>query len=128
VAIVPKDSSTSAPEADFGANDWLLEEMYERYITDPSSVDETWAEYFNSHGPPDTGAGDGAAKKQEPKPETAAEAPASRREPTPTTAAPAPAPAQASPAAQPPPAPAASRRSPTVEKPSPTKEIRPSAP
>jgi 2-oxoglutarate decarboxylase len=129
VAIVPKDSSTSAPEADFGANDWLLEEMYERYTTDPSSVDETWAEYFNSHGAPGAGAGDGAAaKKQEPKPETAAKAPASRREPTPTTAAPAPAPAQASPAAQPPPAPAASRPGPTVEKPSPTKEIRPSAP
>jgi 2-oxoglutarate dehydrogenase complex dehydrogenase (E1) component-like enzyme len=47
VAIVPDQSSTSAPtEADFGANDWLLEEMYEQYTADPNSVDETWAEYF----------------------------------------------------------------------------------
>jgi hypothetical protein len=30
VAIVPDESSTSASEVDFGANDWLLEEMYER--------------------------------------------------------------------------------------------------
>ena len=52
MAIVPDESSTSASEVDFGANDWLLEEMYERYTTDPSSVDETWAEYFKSHGAP----------------------------------------------------------------------------
>ena len=51
MAIVPDQSSTSAPtEADFGANDWLLEEMYEQYTADPESVDETWAEYFKAHG------------------------------------------------------------------------------
>jgi multifunctional 2-oxoglutarate metabolism enzyme len=136
VAIVPDESSTTAPEADFGANDWLLEEMYERYTTDPGSVDETWAEYFKSHGAP--GARDGAAvkqagngaaaKEQEPRPETAAKAATSPREPTRTAAVPAPAPAQAPPAAQPQPGPAASRRTPTVEKLSPTKEVRPSAP
>jgi multifunctional 2-oxoglutarate metabolism enzyme len=65
VAIVPDESPTTTPEADFGANDWLLEEMYERYITDPSSVDETWAEYFQSHGAPGTtSAGDGAAAER----------------------------------------------------------------
>ena len=31
-------------ESDFGANDWLLEEMYERFTADPSSVDASWAE------------------------------------------------------------------------------------
>ena len=46
MAIVPDESPSSAAEADFGANDWLLEEMYEQYTADPSSVDETWAEYF----------------------------------------------------------------------------------
>ena len=56
MAIVPDESPTSAPEADFGANDWLLEEMYEQYTADPSSVDETWAEYFKSHGAPGTDA------------------------------------------------------------------------
>ena len=42
-------SSTTTPsseDADFGANDWLLEEMYEQYSADPGSVDEVWAAYF----------------------------------------------------------------------------------
>jgi multifunctional 2-oxoglutarate metabolism enzyme len=129
VAIVPDQSPTSTPEADFGANDWLLEEMYEQYTADPSSVDETWAEYFKSHGAPSSGDGNGGvAEKQEPQPRRAEEPPASPDKPAPTAAAPAPAPAQASPAAQPRPEPAASRRAPTVEKPSPTKETRPTAP
>jgi 2-oxoglutarate dehydrogenase E1 component len=126
VAILPDESPTSAPEADFGANDWLLEEMYEQYTADPSSVDETWAEYFKVHGAPTTDAGNGeAAERQEPE-RRDAEPPATGGEPTPVAAAPAPAPAQASPTAQP--KPATSRRTPTVEKPVPTKEVRPSAP
>jgi 2-oxoglutarate decarboxylase len=62
VAIVPDQSASSTPGggdegADaFGANDWLLEEMYEQYTTDPDSVDATWAEYFKTHGAPGTGA------------------------------------------------------------------------
>ena len=41
VAIVPDESATSAPaEADFGANDWLLERRCTSSTTaDPSSVD-----------------------------------------------------------------------------------------
>ena len=129
VAIVPDQSPTSTPEADFGANDWLLEEMYEQYTADPSSVDATWAEYFKSHGAPSSGDGNGGvAEKQESQPRRAEEQPASPDKPAPTAAAPAPAPAQASPAAQPRPEPAASRRTPTVEKPSPAKETRPTAP
>src|SRR5699024_2885932 len=27
-------------------NQWLVEEMYERYLADPSSVDEEWADFF----------------------------------------------------------------------------------
>ena len=61
MAIVPDESPISAPDVDFGANDWLLEEMYEQYAADPSSVDETWAEYFKSHAAPSVGTGDGAA-------------------------------------------------------------------
>ena len=67
MAIVPDQSPTSAPvEADFGANDWLLEEMYEQYTVDPSSVDQTWAEYFKAHGAPTTDAGNGAATNRWP--------------------------------------------------------------
>ncbi|NLA29707.1 MAG: multifunctional oxoglutarate decarboxylase/oxoglutarate dehydrogenase thiamine pyrophosphate-binding subunit/dihydrolipoyllysine-residue succinyltransferase subunit, partial [Propionibacterium sp.] len=32
---------------DFGANDWLIEEMRERYQNDPSSVDPKWARFFS---------------------------------------------------------------------------------
>ena len=129
MAILPDESPSSAPEADFGANDWLLEEMYEQYTADPSSVDETWVEYFKVHGAPTTDAGNGgAAEKPEPEPRRDAEPPTTGEEPAPTAAAPAPAPAQTSPTTQPPAEPAASRRTPTVEKPAPTKEIRPSAP
>ena len=75
VAIVPDQSPTSAPaEADFGANDWLLEEMYEQYAVDPSSVDQTWAEYFKAHGAPTTDAGNGAASEApQPQPQQAPE-------------------------------------------------------
>ena len=130
VAIVPDQSSTSAPtEADFGANDWLLEEMYEQYTADPNSVDETWAEYFKAHGAPASGDGHGAAtEERQPQPSPAAAPEAERGEPTVTKAAPAPAPAQTSPDAQPKEQRAPSGRTPTVEKPAPTKEIRPSAP
>jgi 2-oxoglutarate decarboxylase len=129
VAIVPDQSSTSTPEADFGANDWLLEEMYEQYTADPGSVDETWAEYFRSHGAPSSGDGNGGvAEQQEAQPRRAQEPPAGTDKPAQTAAAPAPAPAQTSPAAQPRPEPAASRRAPTVERPAPTKETRPTAP
>jgi len=39
---------------DFGANDWLVEEMYERYQADPSSVPAEWVTYFQNN--PQTGA------------------------------------------------------------------------
>jgi len=36
---------------DFGANDWLVDEMYEQYLANPSSVDPTWVEYFKTNKP-----------------------------------------------------------------------------
>ena len=52
----------------FGPNDWLVDEMYERYRDDPESVSESWREFFadyrtdlRSNGgavaPPTSGAG-----------------------------------------------------------------------
>ncbi|MEI5674671.1 MULTISPECIES: multifunctional oxoglutarate decarboxylase/oxoglutarate dehydrogenase thiamine pyrophosphate-binding subunit/dihydrolipoyllysine-residue succinyltransferase subunit [unclassified Nocardioides] len=40
--------STTAgpPDDDFGANEWLVEEMYEQYKLDPGSVDARWVSYF----------------------------------------------------------------------------------
>src|SRR5215203_901186 len=35
---------------DFGANSWLVDEMEERYRSDPSSVPEEWRSYFGGNG------------------------------------------------------------------------------
>jgi len=46
---VPQPSGTpSQPSTDFGANEWLVEEMYEQYRKDPQSVDPVWVEYFKT--------------------------------------------------------------------------------
>ena len=40
----------------FGPNEWLVDEMYERYQQDPSSVDKAWWEFFADYTPPAQGA------------------------------------------------------------------------
>ncbi|MBV9313686.1 MAG: multifunctional oxoglutarate decarboxylase/oxoglutarate dehydrogenase thiamine pyrophosphate-binding subunit/dihydrolipoyllysine-residue succinyltransferase subunit [Pseudonocardia sp.] len=34
------------PTAQFGTNEWLVEEMYQRFLHDPSSVDSAWHNFF----------------------------------------------------------------------------------
>ena len=34
---------------DFGANSWLVEEMYEQFRVDPNSVSEAWREFFSDY-------------------------------------------------------------------------------
>ncbi|HWU21680.1 MAG TPA: 2-oxo acid dehydrogenase subunit E2, partial [Nocardioides sp.] len=44
-------NGTGAPSGiNFGANEWLVEEMKSRFDADPSSVDPAWASYFKSSG------------------------------------------------------------------------------
>ena len=47
------DSTTTpaAPET-FGANSWIVEELYRDYLTDPSSVPESWHDFFSDYVPP----------------------------------------------------------------------------
>src|ERR1700758_2741065 len=33
----------------FGPNEWLVEEMYDRYKADPSSVGPSWQEFFSNY-------------------------------------------------------------------------------
>ncbi|MGH3321161.1 MAG: multifunctional oxoglutarate decarboxylase/oxoglutarate dehydrogenase thiamine pyrophosphate-binding subunit/dihydrolipoyllysine-residue succinyltransferase subunit [Streptosporangiaceae bacterium] len=40
--------------ATFGPNEWLVEEMYERYLQDPDSVDRAWWNFFADYQPSDT--------------------------------------------------------------------------
>ena len=39
-----------SPSGDFGANEWLVDEMYEQYKEDPKSVSPEWAKYFKTNG------------------------------------------------------------------------------
>ena len=36
----------------FGPNEWLVDEMYERYQQDPTSVDKAWWDFFADYTPP----------------------------------------------------------------------------
>ena len=44
-ALIPTTGATP----DFGANSWLVEEMYEQYRLDPTSVGESWQEFFSDY-------------------------------------------------------------------------------
>ncbi len=43
--------SAKDPNQDFGANEWLVDEMYERYLTDPNSLEPSWIEFFKTYNP-----------------------------------------------------------------------------
>src|ERR1700749_956000 len=48
-------SDGSAGRADFGPNQWLVDELYQRYQADPGSVDQAWWSFFADYQPqPDT--------------------------------------------------------------------------
>ncbi len=40
------ESSEDSSRSGFGANEWLVDEMYERYQKDPHSVDRVWWDFF----------------------------------------------------------------------------------
>jgi len=128
VATEP-DASGSPSTVDFGPNDWLIEEMYDQYRSDPSSVEPSWQRYFDKQagratpatppGPatPPTPPAAQSAAAQPVAEQTAANKPAPA---VPTVPASAPAPAADG---------ATSRqRKATVERPHEVKEARPSRP
>ena len=43
--------SAKDPNQDFGANEWLVDEMYERFLADPTSVEPSWIEFFKTYKP-----------------------------------------------------------------------------
>ncbi|MEV7431190.1 multifunctional oxoglutarate decarboxylase/oxoglutarate dehydrogenase thiamine pyrophosphate-binding subunit/dihydrolipoyllysine-residue succinyltransferase subunit [Nocardioides sp. NPDC092400] len=97
-------SSVSEPPADFGANEWLVEEMHEQYKRDPGSVDPMWVKYFTSdeagagagNGAPNGASANGPTQQAPAKPKAAEPAP---KQAAPKQAAPAKAaPAKAAPA------------------------------
>jgi 2-oxoglutarate decarboxylase len=37
--------------AQFGPNEWLVDEIYQQYLHDPESVDKAWWDFFNDYQP-----------------------------------------------------------------------------
>jgi multifunctional 2-oxoglutarate metabolism enzyme len=69
----------SQPGTDFGANEWLVDELYQRYQADPASVDRAWWNFFADYRPePSEGSGQRTAAANGP----AAASPASEPEQT----------------------------------------------
>ncbi len=82
-------SNSDAQSPDFGANEWLVEEMYERFASDPSSVDSQWADFFrqgNYAGEQNGAASNGAAAKPDSVAEKAAASPTPTTQPADKTA------------------------------------------
>ncbi|WP_326825452.1 multifunctional oxoglutarate decarboxylase/oxoglutarate dehydrogenase thiamine pyrophosphate-binding subunit/dihydrolipoyllysine-residue succinyltransferase subunit [Streptosporangium sp. NBC_01639] len=82
------ESSRTNPLAAFGQNEWLVDELYQKYLQDPESVDRAWWNFFADYTS-DSGSGRAAP--------TGA-APAAPATPPPAAAPVTPAPAPASPA------------------------------
>src|SRR5258705_3056985 len=50
-------NSQDNPLADFGPNEWIVDDMYQRYLADPASVDAAWHDFFADYKPADALAG-----------------------------------------------------------------------
>ena len=93
---------------EYGANEWLVDEMYAKFLADPDSVDKSWWPVLEQYGrQPDQAAASGAPAAEAP----VADAPAPEQ--------PA-APAESAPAAEPP--------APAAEAPAPAATTTPAAP
>ncbi|GAB1337795.1 multifunctional oxoglutarate decarboxylase/oxoglutarate dehydrogenase thiamine pyrophosphate-binding subunit/dihydrolipoyllysine-residue succinyltransferase subunit [Streptomyces sp. E-15] len=122
------DQAGKNPAAAFGANEWLVDEIYQQYLQDPNSVDRAWWDFFADYKPgaPATPAPAGTAaagaagttstapqaQPAAPAPQAAAPAPAAPK----PAAAPAPAPAPAAKAAPAPAKPAQPAQAPAQPK------------
>ncbi len=81
------EPSNEPSSPDFGTNQWLVEEMYDRYQEDPTSVDASWVTFFeNGNAPSDNGSPAAATTPAQPekKPEPA---PAKQETPAPAAKA-----------------------------------------
>jgi 2-oxoglutarate decarboxylase len=78
--------------AEFGPNEWLVDEIYQQYLRDPASVDKAWWDFFADYQPTD-----GAAASAAAAPAPAAPLPVQPAAPA-TPAAPVPSPTPATPA------------------------------
>jgi 2-oxoglutarate dehydrogenase E1 component len=89
---VSSESSRTNPLASFGQNEWLVDELYQKYLEDPESVDRAWWNFFADYGA-------GAKRATATQASNGADSGATATAPAPAETAPAaPAPAKAAPA------------------------------
>ncbi|MEJ2577917.1 MAG: multifunctional oxoglutarate decarboxylase/oxoglutarate dehydrogenase thiamine pyrophosphate-binding subunit/dihydrolipoyllysine-residue succinyltransferase subunit [Kineosporiaceae bacterium] len=50
-------SPDSGPGTEFGPNEWLVEELYQQYLTDRNAVDPAWWEFFADYASAEPGPG-----------------------------------------------------------------------
>lgn len=78
-------SEASQPLTDFGPNEWLVEELYQKYLNDRNSVDKAWWNFFADYKPAEAAGakGGGTAKKaqSEKAPENLASQKQQKKEP-----------------------------------------------
>ncbi len=112
----------SGSSSQFGQNQWLVDEMYQRFQEDPSSVDKSWHEFLTDYTPDESASGTSPSASAETGSPTAPK-------PAPAPAPPAPAPKPASaPAAAAAPAPAAPARPAPTPAPKPATPVAAAAP
>ncbi|SFB61842.1 2-oxoglutarate decarboxylase [Amycolatopsis marina] len=86
--------SSSSPASQFGPNEWLVEEMYDQFLADPSSVDAAWHDFFADFKPTQ-------AAQSSPGGDGRSESPSRNGQTPEKSSAPSPAPAQEKPADKP---------------------------
>jgi 2-oxoglutarate dehydrogenase E1 component len=47
----PTEAGATPANADFGTNEWLVDELYQQYLADPASVDRAWWSFFADYRP-----------------------------------------------------------------------------
>ena len=62
--------ATAAASKDFGPNEWLVDELYQRYLADPGSVDMAWWNFFADYSPPAGSVAARAARSSRASPRT----------------------------------------------------------
>ena len=93
--LAPENLTASNEQTDeFGANDWLIDEMYQAYRENPDSVDPRWQQFFAERA---AAPANGAAVRAEAPPGPAPTAKSETTPPQPAASTPKPTPPGSSP-------------------------------
>ncbi|MDO5504230.1 MAG: hypothetical protein Q4G67_13775, partial [Actinomycetia bacterium] len=72
---MPDQHSNDDPLAAFGPNEWLVDELYEKYQQDKNLVDKAWWSFFESYTPGEDTSTNGAPAKSSTSPAPKVDAP-----------------------------------------------------